>query len=139
MTRRFREFRLLVTSAIALTIAVVPVAQAAPLTASPPVEASATNPLAGCSPDASGTVFPDSEVEPWVDVNPTDPLNIVGGYQQDRYSNGGAKANVATVSIDGGLTWAQVVPPQLVRCSPGGGAYERATDWHERHPSVDSA
>ena len=39
---------------------------------------------------------------------PHQPLNIVGFYQQDRYSNGGAKGNVAAVSMNGGLTWRQV-------------------------------
>ena len=106
-----------------------------PLTASSPVEASATNPLAACPPDSSGIVFPDSEVEPWVDVNPTNADNIVGGYQQDRYSNGGAKGLVAAVSNDGGSTWTQVAVPNLSRCSPGGGPFERATDpWHSFGP-----
>ncbi len=93
----------------------------------PPTEASLSNPFAGCPPDGSGIVFPDSEVEPWVDVNPTNSLNIVGGYQQDRYSNGGAKGLVATVSFDGGQTWTQSIVPNLTRCS-GSGPYERATD-----------
>ena len=65
-------------------------------------EASATNPLAGCPPDGSGINFPGAEVEPWIEVNPTNVDNIVGFYQQDRYSNGGAKGNVAAVSMNGG-------------------------------------
>jgi hypothetical protein len=85
------------------------------------VETSATNPFAACPPDGSGTNFADSEVEPWIDVNPTDPDNIVGTYQQDRYSNGGAKSNAAAVSVNGGTTWTQVAIPNLTRCSPGGG------------------
>ena len=58
--------------------------QAGPLTASPPVEASATNPLAACPPDGSGINFPGSEVEPWLEVNPADTDNVVTFYQQDR-------------------------------------------------------
>jgi hypothetical protein len=99
-----------------------------PLVPGVPVETSATNPFAGCPADGSGTNFADSEVEPWIDINPTDPDNIVGTYQQDRYSNGGAKSNAAAVSVDGGTTWTQVAIPNLTRCSPGGGPYERATD-----------
>jgi hypothetical protein len=117
---------LLALVAMAVT---VPAAQAGPLTASSPlVEASTTNPLAGCAPDGSGVSFPDSEVEPWVDVNPTNPNNIVGFYQQDRHSNGGAKGNVAAVSMDGGANRMRTVPPQRARCTPGGGPFERATD-----------
>ena len=36
------------------------------------VESSATNVYAGCPPDGAGINFPNSEVEPWLDVNPTD-------------------------------------------------------------------
>jgi hypothetical protein len=73
-----------------------------------------------------GFNFVNSEVEPWVDVNPDDPDNIVAFWQQDRWSNGGARGNVAGVSYDGGATW-QIVPvPGLTDCS--GGEFERATD-----------
>ena len=117
-------------AAIALTGALLlpAVAGAAVLVPSAPVATSATNPVAACPPDGSGTVFPDSEVEPWVDVNPADALNIAGMYQQDRYSDGGAKELVSTASFDGGLTWSQVAVPNLTRCSPSGGPYQRATD-----------
>jgi hypothetical protein len=103
-------------------------ADAASLTATAPVEISSTNPLATCPPDSSGINFPGSEVEPWLEVNPANPSNIVGFYQQDRYSDGGAKGNVAAVSLDGGLSWTRTVPPELVRCTPGGGPFERGTD-----------
>ena len=33
----------------------------------------------------------NSEVEPWLDVNPTNVANLVGVWQQDRWSNGGAR------------------------------------------------
>src|SRR5215218_7948311 len=82
-------------------------AQAVPLTAAAPAETSVTNPLAACPPDGSGINFPDSEVEPWLEVNPADPDNVVTFYQQDRYSNGGSKGNAAGVSFDGGETWTQ--------------------------------
>jgi hypothetical protein len=67
-----------------------------------------------------------SEVEPWVEVNPTDSDNIVAFWQQDRWSNGGARSNVAGVSLDGGETFETVVVPGLSDCS--GGEFERATD-----------
>jgi hypothetical protein len=119
---------LLLTSLAGALLVPAAIAEAVPLTASPPVEASATNPLAACPPDASGVNFLGSEVEPWLEVNPADPDNVVTFYQQDRYSNGGSKGNVAAVSFDGGLTFTRTVPPELARCTPGGGPFERATD-----------
>jgi hypothetical protein len=120
-----RSVRLLMIAGTA-TVLLATAAQAAPLEASPPVEVSTTNPLAGCPPDGSGINYPDAEVEPWVEVNPTNEDNIVAFYQQDRYSNGGAKGNVAAVSLDGGLTWTQVAVPNDTRCT--GGQFERSSD-----------
>ncbi len=104
----------------------VATAQAVPLNAGPPVLASGTNPLALCPPDGSGTNFPGSEIEPWVAVNPANAANIAGFYQQDRYSNGGAKGNVATVSTNGGASWTQVAVPNDTRCT--GGRFQRSSD-----------
>jgi hypothetical protein len=73
-----------------------------------------------------GINFLNSEIEPWVEVNPTNPSNIVALWQQDRWSNGGARSNVAGVSVDGGTTWEIVVVPGLTDCS--GGSFERASD-----------
>ena len=102
-------------------------AHATPLQASPPVDASVGNPLAGCPPDGSGTNFPDAEVEPWLEVNPTNGANVVGVYQQDRYSNGGAKGMTAAVSFDGGATWtSHVAVPNDTRCT--GGQFQRSSD-----------
>jgi hypothetical protein len=111
-------------------------AQAGPLVADSPIEASASDPLAACPPDGSGVLFPDTEVEPWVDVNPTDADgdlvigdNIVGFYQQDRYSNGGSQGNVAAVSMDGGVLWSRTVPQQRTTCTGGPNAiFSRASD-----------
>jgi hypothetical protein len=100
------------------------------------VQVSGTSPFAGCTlddvPGQTGTNFPSSEVEPWIDVNPTDPSNIVGAWQQDRWSNGGSRGHVAGVSTDGGSSWTQVVIPKITLCSGGTqanhGAYQRTTD-----------
>ena len=102
-------------------------AAASPFTPLGQVESSATNVYAGCPPDASGVVFPHSEVEPWLEVNPTNASNLATFYQQDRYSNGGAKSNAAGVSFDAGANWTQVMVPQNTRCTDGG-EYERASD-----------
>src|ERR671932_795713 len=60
------------------------------LTASPLSLASVSDPFASCSIGGPGTNYPNAEVEPFVAVNPTNPSNVIGAYQQDRWSNGGA-------------------------------------------------
>ena len=122
--------RMVLTLPVALVVfaASAVSAEAFPLTATAPVEVSSTNPMAGCPPDSSGINFLGSEVEPWLEVNPTNPNNIVTFYQQDRYSNGGAKGNVAAVSFDGGLTWTRTVPEQRSRCTDNDHSFERGTD-----------
>ena len=83
----------------------------------------------------NGTLFVGSEVEPWVDVDPTNPDRLVAVYQQDRFSNGGASGQGVSVSTDGGTTWSQLplaAWPKFSRCNgaaPGSaGDFERATD-----------
>ena len=87
------------------------------------VQVSGTSPFLDCTADGvadqSGMVFLNSEVEPWIDVNPTDNDNVVGIWQQDRWSNGGARGLVTGVSQDGGATWQEVVIPGITLCSDG--------------------
>nr|HEX4317976.1 sialidase family protein [Kofleriaceae bacterium] len=45
------------------------------------------------------------EVEPQLAVDPSDDKHLVGAWQQDRWSTGGADGLVASVSHDGGATW----------------------------------
>src|SRR5512132_2390125 len=84
------------------------------------VQVSGTSPFLGCTADGvaeqSGEVFLNSEVEPWIDVNPTDLDNVVGIWQQDRWDNGGARGLVAGVSQDGGASWQEVVIPDISLC-----------------------
>jgi hypothetical protein len=51
----------------------------------------------------------------------------VGGFQQDRWSNGGAHGLVAAASFDGGTKWIETTLP-FSRCAPGGLNFERASD-----------
>ena len=79
----------------------------------------------------TGTAYINAEVEPSVAVNPANPDNLIGAWQQDRWSNGAARGLSAGISFDGGKTWTQRLIP-FSRCSGGtafnGGNYERATD-----------
>src|SRR4051794_35418511 len=83
----------------------------------------------------NGVSYRNTEVEPYLDLNPARPLNLVGVYQQDRFETGGANGLGTTYSEDGGSTWTRVLPgalPKFSRCAgaaPGSvGDYERATD-----------
>jgi hypothetical protein len=114
-------------AAVAAVLVIATPASAGPYPSTPPLDISAGDPLAGCPPIGAGINYPDAEVEPWVDVNPANPLNVVAMYQQDRYSTGGAKGNVSSASFDGGVTWTtqRAVPADTV-CT--GGKYDRASD-----------
>jgi hypothetical protein len=94
---------------------------------------SGVSPFAGCTVgDAPGSVlYPNAEEEPWVDANPTNPLNLVGVWQQDRWSDGGARGLVTAVTHNGGLTWSETFP-HFSTCAGGteanGGNYDRSSD-----------
>ena len=123
--------RLIVASFCVAAFAAIAVASAAP---PPPVVASpGLTPFASCTADnsaaqisAGSVLYPNSEIEPRSAINPANASNIVGEYQQDRWSDGGARGLVASVSHDGGSTWKRVVVPGVTRCS--GGTYDRASD-----------
>ena len=99
----------------------------------PQFAASAASPFApGCDGvPVTGALFENAEVEPMVAVNPANPNNIVGVWQQDRWSNGGARGLLAGYSFDGGRTWTRSAAT-FSRCAGGnaanGGDYERASD-----------
>ena len=112
--------------------------------ATPPTNASpGATPFASCTADQAAlqqslgsVLYPGSEIEPRSAINPTNPLNIVGEYQQDRWSDGGSRGLVASVSHDGGASWARVVVPKTTRCS--GGMFDRASDpWVSFGPNGD--
>jgi hypothetical protein len=80
---------------------------------------------------SAATVYASSEVEPFVAVNPVNPDNIIGVWQQDRWSNGGARGVLAGTSLDGGDSWTVSQVP-FSRCTGGtlanAGDYVKATD-----------
>jgi hypothetical protein len=114
------------------------VAQAGPYTIGTPSLATGPSPFSpGCGGPGEGVStsfnFPDTEVEPWVAVDPTDPTaqHIVAFWQQDRWSDGGAHGLVAGVTDDGGATWTTSIP-EFSRCAGAGpgdpGYFERSSD-----------
>jgi hypothetical protein len=110
----------------------------------PLVQVSGTSPFADSTADniasQPGTVTLDSEAEPYLAVNPTNPKNAVGVWQQDLWtdkgSNGGARGIVAGVSLDGGNSWQEVPIPGITLVS--GGTYQRTADaWLSFAPNGD--
>jgi len=103
----FRRFSPIAAVAL-VAAAAAPQAAGSVFTPGPLTQASLLNPLADCPPDGAGVNFVNAEVEPFLGVNPRNDANLIGVYQQDRYSNGGSKGSVAAVSQTGGATWANV-------------------------------
>lgn len=126
------------TACLAVLVALVAVTAlpASNLALGPLVQVSGGSPLAGCTLDdaggQTGRVYVGSEVEPWIDVNPTNPANMIGVWQQDRWSNGGSRGLLAGVTTNGGATWTTVNGFKTSLCTGGtaanGGGYQRATD-----------
>jgi hypothetical protein len=140
---RWRTVIRLLALAAAFTLATVAPSTAGPFTRSPLKVVSVSSPFADCDISGqSGVNFLNSEVEPWVEVNPTDPNNIIAVWQQDRWSNGGARGLLTAVSHDGGGSWATTFP-HFSTCAGGtqanGGNYERSSDpWVSFSPNGDA-
>jgi hypothetical protein len=99
----------------------------------------------------SGTLFANSEVEPYVGDNDNaaataDPGALIGTWQQDRFSSGGANGLPVAYSHDGGASW--TVPPladqpPITNCqdpdhSGTNSDWERASDpWTDISPNGD--
>jgi hypothetical protein len=134
---------LLAAAAGALVVAVP--AAAGPFTVNGPVPASGPSPFAACTVGSAGSTsvnYPNSEPEPFVAVNPTNPDNVIGVFQQDRWNDGGAHGIVAAVTHDGGASWAETWPHFSI-CAGGtaanGGNYERSSDpWVTFAPNGDA-
>jgi hypothetical protein len=116
----------------ALLVSTALPAGAYPFGVGAPVPASGPSPFAGCTVGAAPgedppTVYPDTEVEPFVAVNPTNPANLIGVFQQDRWPDGGARGLVASSSTDGGASWTESFAA-FSECSGGEAVYDRASD-----------
>jgi hypothetical protein len=134
---RIRRVAAAAASLVALSMVGAVAASADSVTPGNLVQVSGASPIpAGCIGDtnASSTsvnVY-NSEVEPYVAVDPSDPLHLVGAWQQDRWNDGGARGLVTAASFDGGQTWALNAVTKSSTCTGGtagnGGNYERASD-----------
>jgi len=117
-----RSLGLVVIACVLIALLAAPVGAV-----SAPVTVSSTSPFAACMIGGPGTNYVNAEVEPWVALNPANSGNLIGAWQQDRWSNGGSHGLVAGYSSDGGTTWGET-PLPFSACAPGGLPYERASD-----------
>jgi hypothetical protein len=98
-----------------------------------PTKVSQGDPFSNCrlGGDDFGVNYRSAEVEPWIAANPANPNNLIGTWQQDRWSDGGAKGQVASWSFDGGKTWGQTPQPFTLCARPYYNTvlnYERTSD-----------
>ena len=120
----------------ALTIALPASAAAAAPSVGPLSLASGPSPFAGCTSldpgSPPGTNNLNAEVEPFVAVDPASSSHLIAVFQQDRWSNGGARGLATAVSANGGSSWTEPAPPHFSTCAGGtaanGGAYDRSSD-----------
>src|SRR5919204_1515022 len=128
-----RTVHVLVLLAAAVVVGTASSASQSTFTPTPVSVASGPSPFApGCEGVAqSGTLFENAEVEPRVAVDPNNVGHIVGVWQQDRRSNGGAHGLVAGTSFDGGASWTRSFAHFSI-CAGGntanGGDFQRASD-----------
>ena len=121
-------------SAVGIVIALT-LGMAGPAAAISASLVSGPSPYASClNAGEPGTVYVNAEVEPSVAVNPANPQNVIGLWQQDRWNNGGAHGLVAGFSFNGGLSWGETTLP-FSSCAPNaildpftGAPYGRASD-----------
>src|SRR4051794_387637 len=131
-----------------VALCAAPTAGAAPLTVTAPVSVSIPSPFPpGCGGPTEGSFpgtnfnYENSEVEPWLAVSPTNPNDVAGFWQQDRWSDGGAHGLVAAVSHNGGASFAYSWP-HFSNCAGGTatnkGDFGRSSDpWVSWAPNGD--
>jgi hypothetical protein len=73
-------------------------------------------------------IQPDTQIEPSIAVNPSNPLNAVTGYQEGRVAGGGDATNGFASTFDGGRTWTYGEVPGLTSYPGQGGRFDRASD-----------
>jgi hypothetical protein len=124
-----RTSKRLATAAAVALCTLLPGTAAGAAPAPAPLRVSQDSPFAGCPVGDTPTsvLFPGAEVEPSVATDRFRPSHVVGVWQQDRWSDGGAHGLVAGFSTDGGRSFRDV-PWPVSACAAGGLAYERASD-----------
>jgi hypothetical protein len=134
--------------AVALAVAAASPAGAGALTVAAPTNISIPTPFPpGCGGATEGNSpganfnYANAEAEPWMAVSPTNPNDVAGFWQQDRWSDGGSHGLAAAVSHTGGTSFAYSWP-HFSNCAGGtaanGGNFGRSSDpWVSWAPNGD--
>ena len=108
MPARMRASIVVAAAVATAAVTAAPALAAGTYSAGPTITASSAQspfldpcPHQGEDPDNGQVNYKDTEVEPLVAVNPTNPDNVIGVYQEDRWSDGGAHGLVAARSLNG--------------------------------------
>lgn len=95
------------------------------------IRVSRISPYRNCKVGGPGTNFVNTAVEPWLAVSPVRAEEgnpqMIGVWQQDRWSNGGAHGLIAAFSRDGGKTWRRTTLP-FSKCAVSPLKFKRASD-----------
>ena len=131
---RTRRTLLLALAAASSLCVLAAGAVASTFTVAPLTLVTGPSPFAGCTVGvAPGSVlYPNAEEEPWIDVNPANPNNLIAVLQQDRWNDGGSRGIVTATSTNGGAAWTVNSNTRSSVCTGGtaanAGNYERASD-----------
>jgi hypothetical protein len=120
-------------SAAALVLSIVAAggAAASPYSIGTDVNVSRPSTLTACpfgaSPDFA-SAYSNTEVEPQVAVDPTNPAEMTGASQQDRWPDGGARGLTSWMSTNGGGAWSKLTDVPWSACQGGPERFGRVTD-----------
>lgn len=78
------------------------------------------------APDASSRGQAETQTEPYLALNPEKETQLLAGYQEGRFSDGGARALAYAFSNNNGKTWTEGLMPGLTPVT--GGQFQRASD-----------
>jgi hypothetical protein len=106
-------------------------ASGSPYTPGSDVKVNGASTLTSCTAGASAdfeSAYDNREVEAQVAVNPTNPNQIFGVAQQDRWPDGGARGLTSWQSINGGASWTTEGDVPWAACQGGPSRFGRVTD-----------
>ena len=128
---RSSSFAVAAVAALLTAACLATTAGAANYTLGPDVKVNGSSTLTGCPFGASAdfaAAYSNTEVEPQVAVNPTNPAQIVGVSQQDRWPDGGARGLSSWRSTNGATSWSKLADVPWAACQGGPTRFGRVTD-----------
>lgn len=78
------------------------------------------------APDSSSQAQPETQTEAFLALDPGKETNLLAGYQEGRFADGGARSLAYAYSKNNGKTWTEGLLPGLTPVT--GGSFQRASD-----------